>query len=112
MSVVVALGQVDFELVSEALGPEHTLVIDPTEADLVTAAGAIVRANVTVDRAMFGRMPNLRVLARTGVGTERVDLTVATERGIPVVITPGSNTNAVAEGALALLLHLTKNSVR
>ena len=51
----------------------------------------------------------LRLLARTGVGTERVDLDVARERGIPVVVTPGSNTNSVAEGALAMMLHLTKN---
>jgi phosphoglycerate dehydrogenase-like enzyme len=58
---------------------------------------------------MFDRMPNLRVLARTGVGTERVDLIAATERGIPVVITPGSNTRAVAEGALAMMLSLTKS---
>jgi phosphoglycerate dehydrogenase-like enzyme len=48
-------------------------------------------------------------LARTGVGTELVDLDVARERSIPVVITPGSNTNAVAEGALAMMLHLTKS---
>jgi phosphoglycerate dehydrogenase-like enzyme len=61
---------------------------------------------------MFDAMPNLRVLARTGVGTERVDLDVARERGIPVVITPGSNTNAVAEGVLAMMLHLTKNLAR
>jgi phosphoglycerate dehydrogenase-like enzyme len=58
---------------------------------------------------MFDRMPNLRVLARTGVGTERVDLIAATERGIPIVITPGSNTRAVAEGALAMMLSLTKS---
>jgi len=108
VSVVVALGPVDYQLVSETLGAEHTLVTEPTEADLATAAGAIVRANFTVDRQMFARMPHLRVLARTGVGTDRVDLTTATERGIPVVVTPGSNTNAVAEGALALMLHLTK----
>jgi len=64
---------------------------------------------VTVDRALFDSMPRLRVLARTGVGTELVDLDVARERSIPVVITPGSNTNAVAEGALAMMLHVTKN---
>jgi D-3-phosphoglycerate dehydrogenase len=53
-------------------------------------------------------MPHLKVLARTGVGTERVDVAEATRRGIPVMITPGSNTHAVAEGALAHLLALTK----
>jgi D-3-phosphoglycerate dehydrogenase len=37
-----------------------------------------------------------------------VDLQAATARGIPVVITPGSGTRAVAEGVFALALHLVK----
>jgi phosphoglycerate dehydrogenase-like enzyme len=53
-------------------------------------------------------MPNLRVIARTGVGTELVDLKEADARNIPVVITPGSNTVAVAEGVFAQILHLSK----
>lgn len=106
---VVALGPVDEALVRPILGDGCELVTDPTDTQLAVAVSAIVRGNVTVDRAMFDRMPNLRVLARTGVGTERVDLAAATERGIPVVITPGSNTRAVAEGALGMMLSLTKS---
>jgi phosphoglycerate dehydrogenase-like enzyme len=53
-------------------------------------------------------MPNLKVIARTGVGTELVDLKEADARNIPVVITPGSNTVAVAEGVIAQILHLSK----
>ena len=109
MSVVVALGPVDRPIVEKHLGADHVLVSDPSGADLAVAEGAIVRGNVTVDRALFDSMPRLRVLARTGVGTELVDLDVARERSIPVVITPGSNTNAVAEGTLAMMLHVTKN---
>lgn len=108
MPVVVALGPVDRPIVEAHLGIDHVLVSDPSSADLAVAEGAIVRGNVTVDRALFDAMPKLRVLARTGVGTELVDLGVARERSIPVVITPGSNTNAVAEGALGMMLHLTK----
>ena len=108
MSVVVALGPVDRPIVEKHLGVDHVLVSDPSAADLAVAEGAIVRGNVTVDRTLFDSMPQLRVLARTGVGTERVDLDVARERSISVVITPGSNTNAVAEGALAMMLHLSK----
>jgi phosphoglycerate dehydrogenase-like enzyme len=47
-------------------------------------------------------------MARTGVGTELVDLAEADARNIPVVVTPGSNTNAVAEGVFAQILHLSK----
>lgn len=109
MSVVVALGPVDHEVVRAVLGLRHQLVTEPTEADLASASAAIVRAHVTVDGPMLDRMPQLQVIARTGVGTERVDVIEAARRGIPVVVTPGSNTNAVAEGALTLGLHLIKH---
>jgi D-3-phosphoglycerate dehydrogenase / 2-oxoglutarate reductase len=47
-------------------------------------------------------------VARTGVGVDLVDLEAATARGVAVVVTPGSGTRAVAEGVLALALHLVK----
>ena len=62
------------------------------------ADAAIVRAAFTVDAAMLDRMPALKVLARTGVGTDLVDVTESARRGIPVVITPGSNTNRWPKG--------------
>ena len=108
LAIVVALGDVDDALVGAILEPHARLVTQPTDDDLRLAVGAIVRAHVTVDAPMMDSMPALRVIARTGVGTERVDVAEATRRGIPVIITPGSNTHAVAEGALAHLLTLTK----
>lgn len=108
MPLIVALGKVDEDLVRDALGPDLHLVSQPSEADFAAAAGAIVRAAYTVDAALLASMPNLRVIARTGVGTERVDVEAARALGIPVVITPGSNTGAVAEGVLALALGLLK----
>ncbi|MEN9992479.1 MAG: hypothetical protein RLY83_49 [Actinomycetota bacterium] len=108
MKTVIALGKVDVKLVTGILGDQLRFIENPSDNDLLLAQGAIVRANYTVDKVVFDKMPNLQVLARTGVGTERVDLEVAKSRNIPVVITPGSNTNAVAEGALALMLHLSK----
>src|SRR5262245_31970070 len=35
--------------------------------------------------------PALRVIARTGVGFDAIDLATATERGVAVTITPGAN---------------------
>jgi D-3-phosphoglycerate dehydrogenase / 2-oxoglutarate reductase len=106
--VVVGLGTVDPSLVTGILGEGIWFVADPSPEDLAVAAGAIVRADAVVDAAFLDRVPRLRVLARTGVGIDHVDLPAATDRGIPVVITPGSGTRAVAEGVLAMALHLVK----
>jgi D-3-phosphoglycerate dehydrogenase len=104
----VALGSVEPDLVEPLLSKHQRLIQDPTEEDLATADAAIVRAAYRVDRDLLDRMPALKVIARTGVGTDLVDVAEANRRGIPVVITPGSNTASVAEGVFAHLLALVK----
>ena len=106
--VVAALGTVDPALVTGVFGGEFAFVADPSAQDIADAVGVIVRADAVVDAAFLSRAPRLRVIARTGVGVDHVDLQAATARGIPVVITPGSGTRAVAEGVFALALHLVK----
>ncbi len=108
LPLVVALGTVHPDLVEPTLAGRARFVAEPTDADLAAAHGAIVRADPLVDRALLDRMPRVRVLARTGVGVERVDVAAATERGIAVVITPGAGATAVAEGAIGMALALVK----
>ena len=55
--------------------------------------------------------PQLKVIGRTGVGYDTVDVKKATELGIPVVITPGANNRSVAEHAVAMMFALSKNLV-
>ena len=108
VKIVVGLGEVDSEVVQPILGEDYLFVQNPSAQDLDKAQGAIVRAAFIVDEKSLASMPNLRVLARTGVGTDSVDLDAASKRNIPVVITPNSNSTAVAEGVFAHLLHLSK----
>src|SRR5207253_1068166 len=54
---------------------------------------------------------DLRVIARAGVGFDAVDVPAATERGVAVAITPGSNQDAVAEHTFGLILALAKRVV-
>jgi D-3-phosphoglycerate dehydrogenase/(S)-sulfolactate dehydrogenase len=106
--IIVGLGPISSEIVAPVLGSGFTYIEDPTPKDLEIAVGALVRAAFEFNKSVFDAMPNLRVIARTGVGTELVDLKEADARNIPVVITPGSNTVAVAEGVFAQILHLSK----
>ncbi len=46
---------------------------------------------------------SLRVIARMGVGYDAIDVATATEQGVVVTITPGTNEPSVAEHTLALL---------
>jgi D-3-phosphoglycerate dehydrogenase len=108
LPVVVALGPVDPALVTGVFDGHCRFVPDPGTAELGLAEGAIVRAEARVDQALLDRAPALRVVARTGVGVDLVDVAAATTRGIAVVITPGAGAAAVAEGAIGMALHLVK----
>jgi D-3-phosphoglycerate dehydrogenase / 2-oxoglutarate reductase len=108
LPVVVALGSVDPALVTGVLGGHCRFVAAPGQAELAVAVGAIARADARVDQALLRRAPRLRVIARTGVGVDLVDVPAATARGIAVVITPGAGAGAVAEGAIGMALHLVK----
>ncbi|MGA8100785.1 MAG: hydroxyacid dehydrogenase [Candidatus Acidiferrales bacterium] len=70
--------------------------------------GLIVRGVTPISRRIIEAAPDLRVIGRTGVGYDNVDINAATERGIPVVFAPGAGSKAVAEGALSMLLALAK----
>ncbi len=52
--------------------------------------------------------PGLRVVARHGVGVDRVDLAAAERHGVTVTYTPGANAAAVAELTVALMLLLCR----
>jgi D-3-phosphoglycerate dehydrogenase / 2-oxoglutarate reductase len=52
--------------------------------------------------------PGLRVVARHGVGVDRVDLGAAERHGVTITNTPGANAAAVAELTLALMLLLCR----
>jgi D-3-phosphoglycerate dehydrogenase / 2-oxoglutarate reductase len=67
------------------------------------AAGAIVSTD-PFDASVLHACPELRVIARVGVGVDSIDLDAATRLGIAVTITPGANERAVADHAVALML--------
>ena len=75
---------------------------------LKTADAFILRVGVC-DSSIIEQCSHLKVIGRTGVGYDNVDVSYATKHGIPVVITPGANSRSVAEHALALMFACAKN---
>jgi D-3-phosphoglycerate dehydrogenase len=59
-------------------------------------------------RTRMVQLPNLRAIGVHGVGIDGIDLTAATDLGIAVFNTPGTNNRSVAEHAIGLMFALTK----
>ncbi|MBI1877439.1 MAG: hydroxyacid dehydrogenase [Chloroflexi bacterium] len=55
--------------------------------------------------------PNLKLIARSGIGVDGVDIAAATERGILITNTPDAPTESTAEHAVALLLAIAKRVI-
>ncbi len=79
--------------------------------DQMADADALIVRIAKCDGHAIENSPNLKVIGRTGVGYDTVDVKKATELGIPVVITPGANNRSVAEHAVAMMFALSKNLV-
>lgn len=79
--------------------------------DQMRDADAIIVRIAKMDGHAISNSPKLRVIGRTGVGYDTVDVNEATRRGIPVVLTPGANNHSVAEHTVAMMFALSKNLV-
>lgn len=79
--------------------------------DVMAQASGWIAGASPITAQLLDLAPNLRVVARYGVGTDAVDLAACADRGITVTNTPGANTDSVAELALTLILGLLRRTV-
>jgi phosphoglycerate dehydrogenase-like enzyme len=85
---------------------------EPTPAELLTAlrgVEAVVAGSERYTAQVLAQNPQLRVIARVGVGYDAIDLAAATAAGVAVTIAPGTNQGSVAEHAFALILGFTRH---
>lgn len=76
---------------------------------LAADADAIIVGVDIVNCELIDKCPNLKVICKFGVGTDNIDLNYARKKGIFVGRTVGSNSQAVAEHVIALMLAESKN---
>jgi D-3-phosphoglycerate dehydrogenase len=77
-------------------------------AQVLTDADGLLAGLDEITDAVFEQAPRLRVVARYGVGVDRIDLESAARHGVTITTTPGANANAVAELTIALLFALAR----
>ena len=81
------------------------------QADLVAAvadAEVIIIRSDKVTAEVIAAAPKLKIVVRAGAGYDNVDLAAATAAGVVVMNTPGQNSNAVAELAVAMMIFMAR----
>src|ERR1700758_1861724 len=85
-----------------------TVVVDETDKDMfpreMRDAEILLHVLEPVTAAVIDAAPRLRLIQKIGIGVNTIDLEAATRRGISVCNMPGTNTQAVAEMTLLLML--------
>ena len=77
--------------------------------EAVADADALIVRSDKITAEVIAAAKQLRIVVRAGAGYDNIDLQAATERGIVVMNTPGQNSNAVAELAIALMIYMSRN---
>ena len=82
------------------------------KAELLNAVAdvdALIIRSDKVTAEVIAAAPNLKIVVRAGAGYDNVDLAAASARGIVVMNTPGQNSNAVTELAVAMMIFMARN---
>lgn len=91
--------------------PFERQLTEPEILDQLKGIKASLAGSEPYTRRVLDANPQLRIIARAGVGYDAVDVAAATERNIAVCTTPGTNQDAVAEHTFAMMLALAKSIV-
>jgi len=84
------------------------------QADFVKAVAdveAIIIRSDKVTAEVIEAAPKLKIVVRAGAGYDNVDLDAATKHGVVVMNTPGQNSNAVAELAIAMMIFMARTQL-
>ena len=103
----------------EGLAQEFTVVREPDlwnkkeelATKIATASALVVRNRTQVTRELIEAAPNLKVIARAGVGLDNIDVKAADDNGVVVAAALGINAVAVAEETLAMALAISRKLV-
>jgi D-3-phosphoglycerate dehydrogenase len=96
----------------DCLHAETTSRDDVLAGALSTCNGIVLRSRLTVDAALLDALPELQWVARSGAGSDNIDVAEAERRGVRVISSPEGNATAVGEHAVGQLLALLHKLTR
>ncbi len=98
------LGKINAELIDAELS-------DRSARDLIKEADGVIVSQMEFDREIIESLEKCRVISRTGIGFENVDLEAATEMGIYVSNVPDYCIPEVSNHTIGLILSLERRIV-
>ena len=103
--------EADGKLMLEKAGYQVDTTFIP-QADLPKALpnydAIVVRSATQVRKELIDLCPNLKIIARGGVGVDNIDVDYARSKGIEIITTPAASSQSVAELAMGHIFSLSR----
>jgi D-3-phosphoglycerate dehydrogenase len=94
--------------ISFSINPTGRRLREEELAGMIGQTEVLIAGTEPITGVVMDNAPNLRLIARVGIGLDSVDLTAARARGIAVTYTPDAPAPAVAELTVGLMLSLLR----
>lgn len=106
----------EVEQILAGAGATLTVARPMSEEEIVQvgkdADGIIIHGRALITRNVVDRLERCRVVSKTGVGVDKIDVQAATAKGILVTNAPGVSVPEVSDHTMALILALSRGIVR
>ncbi len=79
--------------------------------NIVDAEIVLVRSDTQINKELIDISKNLKIIGRSGVGTDNIDLVEASVRNIHVTNTPEANVISAAELTVGLIISAARNII-
>ena len=89
---------------SEEKNKKEKIIENIVDADIV-----LVRSDTQINKELIDISKNLKIIGRSGVGTDNIDLVEASVRNIHVTNTPEANVISAAELTVGLIISAARN---
>ena len=83
--------------------------LEKIKENIVDAEVVLVRSDTQINKELIGISENLKIIGRSGVGTDNIDLEEASKRKIQVTNTPEANVISAAELTVGLIISAARN---
>lgn len=90
--------------------PKSKISQDELKELIPKADALVIRSATCPGKELIDLAPKLKYIIRAGEGTDNIDKSYCSTKGIKVSNTPGANNNSAAEHALALMLTLLRKT--
>ncbi|MFH1651424.1 MAG: C-terminal binding protein [Chloroflexota bacterium] len=94
------------EVIEDALLTEEDIIRVAADADAI-----IVAATEPYNRKVIEQLERCKILSRSGIGYNNIDVAAATDQGIPVAYVPDASISEVADHAMGLVLCFSRRYI-